>query len=80
MDYKENFTFTKQERRGILVFFILTIATIIAFSYWPSKTNLPGDFDVSAYYMPEDSIINDAKSKNYDYDNDNDFFYEGSST
>jgi len=80
MDYKENFSFTKKERQGILAFFILTVSTILAFNFLPRKSKLPDDFDISQYYLPDDSLTDDTQTKNYEYDNDNDFSYDGPST
>jgi competence protein ComEA len=59
MDYKENFSFTKQERRGILTFFIVTILTVSAIKFWPRSSTLPEHFDASVYYLPEDSILSE---------------------
>ena len=56
MDYKEFFSFTLQERRGILIFFILSMIVILGVEYWPSSGNHTLPLDKSLYYFPTDSI------------------------
>jgi competence protein ComEA len=81
MDYKENFSFTKQERRGILVFFIITISTTFILRYWPKESFTEDDFDPSLYYLPEDSVIENEFEKKYSYDDENNsFFFDGGET
>lgn len=75
MDYKENFSFTKQERRGILVFFLITISTTFILRYWPKESYTHEDFDPSLYYLPEDSVVENDFEKKYSYDDENNSFY-----
>ena len=76
MDYKENFSFTKQERRGILTFFIVTILTVSSIKFWPRSSTLPEHFDASAYYLPEDSILSEQDDYVDKFDYESDYSYD----
>jgi len=58
MDYKDFFTFTQQERRGIAVFFLTATTIILAAEYWP-KGSQNMEEDLSMYYFPSDSLQQD---------------------
>lgn len=55
MDYKEFFTFTLQERRGIATFLVLGLTIVLVAEYWPIHQSSPME-DISQYYFPVDSI------------------------
>ncbi len=70
MDYKEFFSFTHQERRGIIVFLFLTTAVILGAEFY-SNFDQHHPEDVSKYYLPEDSIaLQDKDRDDYNYQND----------
>lgn len=76
MDYKENFSFTKQERRGILTFFIVTILTVSSIKFWPRSNTMPEHFDASVYYLPEDSILSEQDDYVNKFDYESDYSYD----
>lgn len=70
MDYKEFFSFTQQERRGIIVFLVLAVSIIFGFELFSDFDQYPSE-DVSKYYLPEDSIaLLEEGRDDYSYQND----------
>lgn len=55
MNFTELFTFTKQERRGIMTFLVLTTIVILIAQWWPVQY-ADHDQDYSQYYLPDDSL------------------------
>jgi competence protein ComEA len=70
MDYKEFFSFTQQERRGIIVFLFLSLIIIAGVEYYSNFDHQPPE-DVSKYYLPEDSLalLEEERGEN-NYQND----------
>ncbi len=66
MDYKELFTFTQQERRGIATFLVLAFTIVLVGKFWPVKPAEEEIEDLSKYYFPEDSIV--EKDEHYEED------------
>ncbi|MBK7637213.1 MAG: helix-hairpin-helix domain-containing protein [Saprospiraceae bacterium] len=62
MDYKDFFTFTKQERRGIVTFLILSTVTISAFKFWPFTKPQPPQI-IKDYYF---DTLNTEENESYD--------------
>jgi len=73
MDYKEFFSFTKQERTGIIVFFILCSIMVGVFELIINYNQVVPE-DVSKYYLPEDSIALLEKEERNEYNYLNDLF------
>ena len=70
MDYKEFFSFTQQERRGIIVFLVLAVVIIFGVELYSDFDQYPSE-DVSKYYLPEDSIsLLEEGRDDYSYQND----------
>jgi len=70
MDYKEFFSFTQQERRGILVFLVLSLIIIAGAEFYSNFDHQPPE-DVSRYYLPEDSLaLTEEERSEYNYQND----------
>lgn len=70
MDYKEFFSFTQQERRGILVFLVLSLTIIAGAEFYSNFDHQPPE-DVSRYYLPEDSLaLPEEERSEYNYQND----------
>ncbi len=57
MGYKELFEFTRQERNGIIVFFVLSFIVCLTAEFWPTQNKSHLDPDLAAYYIPIDSVI-----------------------
>ncbi|MFZ1750818.1 MAG: helix-hairpin-helix domain-containing protein, partial [Saprospiraceae bacterium] len=62
MDYKDFFSFTKQERRGIFVFLMLALTIILIAEYWPQSDDSE-HIDISQFYMHPDSVSYDIDSE-----------------
>lgn len=56
MDYKEFFTFTLQERRGIATFLVLSLTIVLVAEYWPKQPSKSAE-DLSQYYFSADSTL-----------------------
>jgi len=70
MDYKEFFSFTQQERRGIIVFLVLAVVIIFGVELYSDFDQYPPE-DISRYYLPEDSIsLLEEGRDDYSYKND----------
>lgn len=67
MDYKEFFRFTEQERRGILVFLILSITTIYIINCL-EEDDTPPPADLSMYYIQNgmEADVNTISDKSFD--------------
>lgn len=50
MDFKDFFSFTKQERHGIITFIIVSAVTISAFKFWPYTKSQPPQM-IKDYYF-----------------------------
>lgn len=76
MDYNELFVFTKQERRGILVFIFLVFVILTLAEYWPDPTFEDSAIDLTKYNFPPEEIVK-SKTKDISYhQNYNDESYD----
>jgi competence protein ComEA len=64
MDYKDFFTFTKQERRGIIAFLILSSVTISAFKFWPYTKPQPPQIIKDYYFDTLNTEENETNNAN----------------
>ena len=79
MDINDSFTFTRQERRGIAVFIIISIVIYCLGEFWPQKQPVP--LELEQYYLPVDSAsaaqdvhLNDYDDSPWEFNNKSESF------